>query len=154
MNDYLWPIAQGYRVDSHIWQPLIHCSLYSKYLYIEVVVENESPNNWYSTSLMWWTAQTISRNTWLACSFLPFSDGHGRHLVMSCPVRRCEKRVLRLAGDRSSGYPNNNVQWLNSDLLIALAGGARTRTVYFPPQVDWVCLITNNNSLDDPLSDR
>ncbi len=28
-----------------------------------------------------------SRNTWLACSYLPFSDGRGRRAVQSCRVQ-------------------------------------------------------------------
>ncbi len=28
-----------------------------------------------------------SRNTWLACSYLPFSDGRGRQAVQSCRVQ-------------------------------------------------------------------
>ncbi len=59
----------------------------------------------------------FSRDTWLACSYWPFSDGRASRAIMSCPVRRCEKRVWRLAGDRSSGYFSiMSACWKNSTI--------------------------------------
>ena len=53
---------------------------------------------------LWWF---LSRNTWLTCSFLPFSDGHGRRAVQSCRVQsegvKNESKGLQETGLPASG---------------------------------------------------
>ncbi len=48
-----------------------------------------------------------SRNTWLACSYLPFSDGRGRRAVQSCRVLsegvKNESKVLQETGLPAKG---------------------------------------------------